>query len=425
VKTETLEFSIVAKGFNVKFPKIKYIDGFVVNNTKTTHEAVIINTRKADKISKVYSLTPDKNITLPAFSITVDDKIEKTLPLHVTLTKLTQTRSPDYKLSMNISNKTPMVGEKFMLHVKLVYKDLADYEVSTPLFANFSVKEISDKEYKNDKGEWVEVLQYEIMPQKSGKFVLHPVKAKIELVSPKYKRRNIYSNALEITVKSIPKNLSTIGIYKINASVNTTHIRKNQPVKYTLILEGSGNINNFNAVNIVIPHASVYAKKIQKMHKKGREIYKKSFEIVCDENFTIPSISLEYFDTKEQRVKEITTQAFAIHVENAVPVKITKKEEKVTMMEKAVYFLAGVVATLFLLYMYKVLKNTKTTDKQKRVKKELQNIHSKEEFLKKVVPYLGKNKSLDRLIYALENVENSEFKQLKKEIIAKLIIFVL
>lgn len=416
-KTEALEFRVVAKGFHVTFPKIEYIDGYVVQNVKTSHEATLINVKKADKVTKVYSLTPTKDVTLPAFSIEVDGKVEKTHSLYVTVNKRTQTDSPDYKLSMDISNKTPMVGEKLTLQVTLVYKDLQDDDLITPFFSNFSLQELSDKEYKNNKGEWVEKITYEIVAQKSGTFVLHPAKAKIELSVPKHKKRNIYSNPLTLSVAAIPDNLDIIGSYELNASVNTKVVHKNQPVIFSLFLQGRGNINNFDDVNISVPGATVYEKSTKKLHQGEKEIYQKSFEIISDKNFTIPSVSLAYFNTTEHRVKEITTQAFAIHVDNATHVDKTKKEKKITMKEKAVYFLTGVVVTLFLLYMYKAMKNIKRPNKQKEVKKELQSIQDKEKFLKKVVPYLGKDKSLDRLVYALENVENSKFKQLKKEII--------
>ncbi|UCM99361.1 BatD family protein [Sulfurimonas sp. SWIR-19] len=417
VKTETLEFRVVAKGFHVTFPMIEYIDGYVVQNVKTFHEATLIHAKKADKVTKIYSLTPTEDVILPAFSIKVDGKVEKTQPLHVKVKKRTQTHSPDYKLSMNISNITPMVGEKFLLHVRLVSKNVEDYTVETPRFNDFALQEISDKEYENNKGEWVEELSYEIIAQKSGPFVLNPIKAAIELSTPKYAKRNIYSNALRLEVKKIPNNLTVMGSYELNASVNVKHVQKNQPVQLTLSLQGEGNINNFDDINISIEGATVYEKRTKKLHRGEEEIYQKSFEIVSDKNFTIPSVSLEYFDIKEQRVKEITTQAFAIHVEDAVLEERTKTKQRTTRMEKAVYFLSGVFVTLFLVYMYQVLKNTTKTDKQKRIKKELQSIGDKEKFLKKIVPYLGKNRSLDRLLYTLENVENSEFKQLKKEII--------
>jgi len=417
VQTEVLEFRVVAKGFHVTFPKIEYIDGHVVQNVKTSHEATLINAKKADKVTRIYSFTPMKDVTLPAFRIEVDGKIETTQPLHVSVKKRTQTISPDYKLSMDIENKTPMVGEKLLLHVRLVFKDLEDYNIETPHFDDFLLQELSDKEYENNKGEWVEEITYEIVAQKNGSFVFGPAKATIELSVPKHKKRTIYSNALMLTVKEIPENLEIIGSYELHASVNTGVVHKNEPVTFSLSLQGRGNINNFDDVNISIASATVYEKSTKKLRQGEQEIYQKSFEIVSDKNFTIPSVSLTYFDTKEQRAKEIKTEAFVIHVEDALPDKITKKEENVTMMEKAVYFLAGIVVTLFLLYMYTVVKNTKRPNKQKEIKKELQSIQNKEKFLKKVVPYLGKDKSLDRLIYALENVEKSEFKQLKKEII--------
>ncbi|WP_457748615.1 BatD family protein [Sulfurimonas sp.] len=418
MKTEALEFTLVAKGFVLTFPKIEQIEGYRVKNIQTSSEAVIIDTKKAKKITKIYSFIPDKNVTLPAFTVEVDGKLERTKPLHVTVKKLTQTDSPDYKLSMSISNKSLMVGEKLSLHVRLVYKDLQDYEVISPLFAGFTLHEISDKEYKNNKGEWVEELEYEIMPQKSGTFVLHPVKADIELVFPKYKRRHIYSNALKLVVSPIPQNLSVVGTYKLSASVNSKIVNQNQAVKYTLRLQGSGNVNNFDEFHISIPHAGVYERNTTHVHKNGKDIYEKNFAIVSDVNFTIPSVGLQYFDIQEQKIKNLQTQSFTIGVENSVYTKKTIQKEKMTMMEKILYFILGGITMLFVVYIYTMFKNTTIPNKQKELKKELQKIQNKELFFKKVVPFLGKNKTLNRLIYTLENIDNSEFKNIKKEIIA-------
>ena len=420
MRTQTLEFRIVAKGFHVQFPAIQYIEGFRVQNIKSSREAVLIDTKKADKVTKIYTITPTKSITLPSFSIKIDGKIEKTRPLHVTLKELTQTRSDNYKLSMDINSKTPMVGEKLTLHVKLTYKDLADYEVVTPEFIGFSLKEKSDDEYKNAKGEWVEELSYELTAQKSGNFILHPVKAKIELRHPKYKKQEIYSNALKISVAQIPQHLNVAGRYMLQANVNTRVVEKNKPVLYTLTLQGSGNINNFDDINISIPDAVIYDQGVKIVHRKDEDIYQKSFEIVSDKDFTIPCVSLEYFDTAKQKIQKIYTQSFAVRVKGSMPAKKSMQKEKITLMEKILYFMLGVLVTLLLSYIYKVLKNTKTTDKQKILKKELQRIRSKEAFFKRVVVFLGRDKSLNRLIYALENADDTEYKKLKKEIITLL-----
>lgn len=88
------------------------------------------------------------------------------------------------------------------------------------------------------------------------------------------------------------------------------------------------------------------------------------------------------------------------------------------MWEKIVYFLSGMVLVILLLIFVKIYKDT-TKPEVNRLK-ELQKISNAKDFLRKVIPYLDRDKRLNSLIYKLESVEPKEFKKLKKEIITKL-----
>ena len=85
---EALNFQIIARGFKVKIPQIDSIEGYRVENIKTTEETIIINTRRANKVTKTYRMFAKKSITIPSFTIEIDDKYEKTKNKKIKLQKI-------------------------------------------------------------------------------------------------------------------------------------------------------------------------------------------------------------------------------------------------------------------------------------------------------------------------------------------------
>jgi len=64
-----------------------------------------------------------------------------------------------------------------------------------------------------------------------------------------------------------------------------------------------------------------------------------------------------------------------------------------------------------------VLHTLRYIDKKRMFIKALKAYKSKEDLLKKVAPYIGKDRGLTRLIYRLEGCDSGAFKKVKKEII--------
>ncbi len=72
-----VNFIISADGDNIEFPEIQEIAGFPVIGTSSSHSINVINGDITKDISKTYSFKPDKNITIPSFSVRVDGKVYK------------------------------------------------------------------------------------------------------------------------------------------------------------------------------------------------------------------------------------------------------------------------------------------------------------------------------------------------------------
>ncbi len=437
---EALSFQIIARGFKVKIPQIDSIEGYSVENIKTSEETIIINTRRANKVTKTYRIFAKKSITIPSFTIEIDDKYEKTKTKKIKLQKITKTISDNFDLQMQLDKTDAYIGEEIVLSVTFAYKDLEDYILSEVDFSDFLLKELSTKEWIKADGHRVEEIRYSLTPQAEGKQILSPLKAEVEVLKSGHTQKfSVFSNKLTLDVRALPKGLSLVGEYQLNASINKQSVNAGEAVTLTLTIEGTGNIDNLDALDLQIPGTTVYAKSAQKRQDNTIVQYSKTFEIISDRNFTIPAITLNYFDKTSQRKKTIQSRAFDIEVfgnnllrdkpkekldKDEIFKEMTYEEERITGMERFIYFLIGVLSSMVFMLMYKQFKNKTQLKKQPELIQLLKQIKTQDALFKKMVPYVGRDKGLDRLIYQLEGIETVDFKEIKKEIIQKVQVLV-
>jgi len=432
---EALSFQVIARGFKVKIPQIESIEGYSVENIKTSEETIIINTRRANKVTKTYRMFAKKSIVIPSFAIEIDDTCVKTKNKKVELQKITKTISDNFDLQMQLDKTDAYIGEESVLSVTFAYKDLEDYSLSEVDFSDFLLKELGTKEWIRADGHRVEEIRYSLTPQAEGRLILPPLKAEVEVLKSGHTRKiSLFSNKLTLNVTALPKGLSLIGEYQLNASINRQSVNAGEAVTLVLTIEGVGNMDNLDALDLHIPGTMVYVKSVQKRQDNTIAQYSKTFEIISDRNFTIPAITLHYFDKTSQRKKTIQSRAFDIEVfannllrdkpkekldKDEVFKEITYEEERITGMERLIYFLIGILSSMVFMFMYKQFKNKTQPKKQPELIQVLKKIKTQDALFKKMVPHVGRDKDLDRLIYRLEGVEAVDFKEIKKEIIQK------
>lgn len=425
-------FKIVARGFHIKFPEIDFIEGHLVEELKSSSEAFISGTQKMTQTTKIYHVLIKKDFLLPSFIFTIDGKKEQTDAQNIEIKKITKTVSPNYDLQMQISQREVYVGEEFSLSLIFSYKDVEDYVLIKPEFPQLQLTLKSEESFKQRDGDYAETHIYDVVAKEAGSFRLKPAKAEVELVSQKgFKRKKVvktvYSNALQLKVLPLPKNVSVIGNYEMISTVFKQKVKQGEAVKMRLELMGKGNINNLDSFSFKIPKATLFS------HKDDNNSMRKNFEIIANEDFEIPALTLTYFDTKLRKVMKIVTPKYQILVgdvrsakkDNIVKKakvvkkvkkkKLVKVKEGISMIEKIIYFLLGVIATALCIYFYKKIKAIKPKEPESLLVKELQSLQNKEAFFKRVVPLMGRDKALDRLIYKLESKDVKSFKKLKAD----------
>jgi hypothetical protein len=406
---EALEFMLIAKGFDIQVPKIPEIDAYLVDIVKTSQEATLIDYKQATKLSITYRLSPKNNLILPPFIFHIDKKLEKTEPKTVIIKKITKTISKDFDLQMYLNKTELLLGDTALLRVVFSYGELEDYELIEPSFRGITLTELRSKEYENAAGKDVEEVFYELKPRVAGRHKLNACKAKLELYKNRHmKRVTIYSNSLHLTVNALPKGVSAIGSYKLFAKIDKRVQHAAKPIKLTLYLQGHGNIDNLNALHLAIKGTTIYE---QESKKVSNDTYTKCFTIVSDKKYTIPSFSLTYYDKRTKKLQTTATQAF--HIDIIEDKHLTKE---ITMTQKLLFYFLGLVTAGIIFLLYSLYRKKKEAKKEISLLQKVRKVTNDNVLFKIMVPYLGRDRAVDRIIYSLEAKENYDFKELKKRL---------
>ncbi len=313
----------------------------------------------------------------------------------------------DYKVSMTLSDDTIHLGESVTLELKFFYKDLYDYEVPTPHIESCSIEEISDKEKKISDG-YEDTIRYKLRPKQAGVLTIASQKVQVDIkVNGKKERVDLYTDPLQLKVNALPKDISLVGHYTLKVWTDATSSRRDTPTILHIMIEGEGNLENLDAINIEIPHSTIFSST---KHKANH--YEKIFKILANEDFTIPALSLSFWDSQNKEV--------VIRKSNEIPIKIVDKITKgLSMQEKIIYFVSGAIMMLLIPMLYNKLSFLLDKREEHSWIAKLKKTKETSQLLKIAVVMLGKDKKLDKLIYRLESSKEAEFKRLKKEIIAR------
>ena len=451
-KNDVVNFKIIATGTDIKIPEIKAIDGHIIQDAGTSRHTTIINGARSYKFVKSYALVGIKDVHIPSFEVMVDNKIEKTKAKIVKMLKIEKTKSDLYNLSINVDKKNVYVGEAIEFTLKFKYKkdlEIVSLDYVKPKFENFWVKELKPKDSQSNYTEYVEQeIKYLLFPQNAGKIVIEPLKIGITTLQSQYgsgffltaptSTIPVYSNKLELNVKSLPQNINLIGDFTIKSTIDKTTIDAGDAISYKLFIEGRGNIDDLDEVSLNIPETTIYDNPSKKEYNIKGNIYggkySKIYSIVGKKDFIIPSIEVQYFDKKTKTIKTIRTKRYEIKVNKSLakekklevanipkehlPQQIQKvKIIKTTDKDKLLYFMIGLFCGICVVGSYFFWKKR---DKNKRETPLFQNVKkakTPDELFKVLVVYINIDKELDKIIYKLEHLSLEEYKKEKRTIL--------
>jgi hypothetical protein len=454
-KNDVVTFKIVAAGTDISIPVIKNIDGQRVENAGTAKHTTIINGARSYQFVNTYALIGTQDIHIPSFDIMIDNKIEKTQSKIIKMLKVEKTQSDLYNLTVAIDKKDVYVGEAIEYTLKFKYKkdlEIVSLDYTKPSFENFWVKELKEEPTQNNYTKYVEQeIKYLLFPQQAGKIVLEPIKIGVNTIKNNYGRgftlssptlsTPVYSNKLEINVKSLPKGINLIGDFTIKATIDKTEIDAGDAVSYKLYITGRGNIDDLDEVIVAIPNTTIYDNPSEKEYNIKDNLYggkySKTYSIIGKKDFIMPSVQVRYFDKKTQTVKTTKTKEYNIKVNEkeikeskleiaAIPTPIASvlsdQKQKIVIVQttdndKIIYFVFGLLCGVLLIGIYLILIKKDTKKKETPLFTSIKKTKTPDELFKILVVYINIDEELDKIIYKLENISLEEYKKEKSNIL--------
>lgn len=449
MKNEPFIFALEVFGNHIKFPEVSLIDGNVVQEISNSTTTNMINGQVIKQIKKAYKFNPTKDFILPSFEAIIDGKSYHTNEEKIIIQNTSKTQSDIFDLSIKTDSNEFYIGENFILTIVFKYRKdsgLSNLYLEKPYFENFWYKQIEESKNSEDGDFIISEIKFLMFALKEGNLKIDPIQINAQTIdnnsySAFVSRKNekIYSNDLTFNIKSLPDNIKLIGNFEIESVVDKQKVKRGESVSYKLKILGTGNIDDISDIKLPITDVTIYENKPQIKTEISNGQYngnwEKVFSIIANKSFSIPSMSLEYFDKNLKKVVLKQSKKFDIEVidedlkkevilekvpreiiKEVSPKEIIKVVERFSFLDRTIFFSLGVITCLLIisLYYYVITSRRKKEENNKPLLKKVKTSKTKDELIKILAVYLRIDLKLDELIFELEKTQ--DFNSLKKEI---------
>jgi len=341
---DTVTLSLEIDGKLDERPRLTKICGENIGSTSSATNIRSFNGTLKKNVTLSYGFTPKKNCIIEAIKVKIDGKVEQSQPIKIKVTPQSAEKNPDFILELSTNQKEVYVGEPFevVLTFKQRHNNRAVDSKFVPFEAkNFWTKEQSDGKRFEENGFSITEHTFILAAQKKG--LQHIGAAEIKIATRKNSRdswgmwmqgvkwRSYFSNGINLEAKPLPQGLTLVGDFKIRVEADKTEIDANEGVNLTLTISGSGNFEDIGSLKPSVAGVSVFDEEgVTKAYIEDGEykgVWSQKMAFVSQSDFTIPSISLDYFDPKDGKIKSIKTKSIAVKVRNSTP----KANEKIVI----------------------------------------------------------------------------------------------
>ncbi len=341
---ERVVLNLHVEGENIEEPTIGKICNTDVLSTSRSTNMQIINGSYSKAQVLSYSFMPSESCTIDPIAVKIDGKYYSTDKVEITVGAMTIDKNAPFILEMEAEKPSVHVGEPFKVTITLKQRhnaEAVDSKFLQPQMKNFWVKE-QQQSKRFEQGDYsVTKVVYIMAAQKAG--MQHIGHAQLQVAQRSHSRdawgqwfpqlqwRSYFSNELDLEVKDLPQGVNLVGDFKISLDVENTEIDAGEALNATLKISGSGNFEDITSLKPHIENVSIYeedpATKSYLENGAYKGTWSQKMALVADSDYTIPAISLSYYDPKEARVKTVKTTPVAISVKGTR----VKKEESVTV----------------------------------------------------------------------------------------------
>lgn len=464
---ELASFTITSDIDDTTFPQINTIGNYNILNRASSTSRTYINGNYSKKVSYTYSFAPKEDVIIPPFKIKANGKVYETKVAKISVIKASASKDgEDFVLEIKADKKEVKVGESINLDVVFKYKldsKIDKLQMNEPKLENFWIKKVGEADKSSENDYIVFTQKYILFPQKAGEYDLNSMQADVgkqikrrisndfmndsffndpffDAVTNRISWQKVYSNSLHLVVKPLPNNLELFGDYTLETSVDKNEVNADQPVNLSINIKGVGNIDDIQKYTLNIDNVVTYAEEPKISSSFEGNEYKGTFSqkiaFVSQSDYTIPELTLTYFDKNTKQVKTIHSQAINIKVNNSnqnsskVKIETSNNIPKVSSntnvqdveKDKTTKYIILAICILLVGLALFIFFTKKKTDKkvEKNIIRLIKKAKNDKELFELLLPYSKKNKLIEDIQNQLEEnlYKNAKNKIDKKALIA-------
>ncbi|MDR0814157.1 MAG: BatD family protein [Bacteroidales bacterium] len=375
-----LDVEINAKGSQPAFPEMTAFKVLRSMGTQQKMETSMSGGKFVSSVIVVYSYAvqamQEGTQDFPAVEVTVDKKKYQSAPVPVQVVagnasaqaaqqqqqggataqadnSQVQTDNREVFVSVIPSRSKIYQGEYITTTLKLFSKvDISSInDVKFPSFDGFFKQELDTPPLRSLERETVNgevygtgvLKQIILFPQKSGALTISPCTMEIGITQRVQSRsRNIFDDIFGGTqvqtvpreVKSYPVNITVlplpegkpasfsnaVGQLKLDASVDKTEVKANDPITLKVVISGTGNVKFADAPKVNFPpDFEVFDPKVNTHLNSTATSGSKTFEYVIvprhGGTYKLPAIEFSFFDPQTKQYKSLHSEEYTITVE--------------------------------------------------------------------------------------------------------------
>jgi len=359
-----VEFSINQQGAdNFRPPSFNGFD--VVGGPSQSVNQSWVNGKSSYSQTYSYIVAPTRkgNLTISGASIEYRGEIVTSNPVKVAVVAAIEMpkdpNDPDYIANQNVhleafvSNTKPYLGEGIYVEYRLYFSNniaISDFDIKElPKFEGFWNQDIKVEQIKVKNGKYqgkdyryFTIRKAVLIPQKSGKLILEPLKSDLIIGVPTGRgdffgnpitrnirksfstfKKNIYVQALPLEGKPADFN-GAVGDFELSVGTSKESLKANESTQLKVSISGKGNLKLFEIPKVVTPQElEVYTPEHKENLRtsvsgtkglKG-EVYDQ-YTVVPQYKgkYKIPPVSFSYFNPKDKKYYSLVSENVVVNV---------------------------------------------------------------------------------------------------------------
>jgi len=346
---ETLQYTLTMENVSgrIPSPKLPKMKDFDVINTQTEQRQTIINGRMSSSFRVIYHLLPKNpgKFTIPPASFSYSGKEYKSNAVEVEVVKgekkpkqrppqnLAPTIDPqqrDKGISDNLFFKATVNKRKVVVNEPILltfgfYRriQIAGGSIQWPTLSGFWAEDLESahdvrETIVDGRRYMVEEWKKVIFPTTTGTFTIGEGAIRVNTFG--FRDYEVKSEPIKIEVVDFPAENKpdsfngAVGRFKISSELSAKESSVNEPITLTVKITGVGNVDSIDNIDVDLPpDIDIYESKntSSTFHAKdyvhGERLFEYTLLPRSPGEYTIPPVSLTYFDYSDDKYKTIST----------------------------------------------------------------------------------------------------------------------